>query len=204
MPDTLDVVAESLTTYALLVADYPRALHEGNLSPSDFRGEPEKFRELASGLRHCASLLRARAGRAGETAGTSEVENNRKGSGETATAAISHPETVSASEQSRSPEDPQSPGVPPLLRIPEGERKTFGFGPILNPPSSAPSDDGRAAALQAHVVRELGLEWDELQEGWWLPADPGPVLCATVEEALSRFIRMPDEPVRSHSPEPTA
>lgn len=34
------------------------------------------------------------------------------------------------------------------------------------------------------IVRALGLDWDDLRQGWWVPAEPGPILCGTIPDAI--------------------
>jgi hypothetical protein len=50
------------------------------------------------------------------------------------------------------------------------------------------------AGLRA-INNALGIEYDDLREGWWVPAEPGPILCDTLEAALRRVVQFAEDEI---------
>lgn len=42
------------------------------------------------------------------------------------------------------------------------------------------------------IVKALRLEWDEMTEAWWLGAEPGPIQCASLADAVVQALRLAD------------
>jgi len=52
---------------------------------------------------------------------------------------------------------------------------------LAQPPSVSHDRDSRELNS---IATTLNLEWDDLRQGWWLPAEPGPILCPTIAQAV--------------------
>jgi hypothetical protein len=49
-----------------------------------------------------------------------------------------------------------------------------------------------AVEERREIAAFLNLEWDSRRGGYWLPAEPGPILCLTVPEAVKRASQLAD------------
>lgn len=76
------------------------------------------------------------------------------------------------------------PAVRSMYRADDAERINRELRALLSPPSAAQEQLTR-------IADSIGLTRED--GAWWLPAEPGPVECVSIAEAVERYIRLCDK-----------